>query len=151
MKSTTVIVATALFILAWAVAGADDPPELRLPSEASSLLRVENVSSRDGKIAGTLVNKARSPIRNVKLLVQHTYRWPNEYAPGAVDPSRAETVTIDAEIPAGGSYAFTQVSQPPQPLADGGHFDTTVSALSFDRVIPAPGSAPPASPAPALP
>lgn len=113
-----------------------DPPQILKLEPSSARVEVQNAAVDDGTVRGTLVNETETPIKSVTLLVQHHYRWPNEYKPGPVDPGRSESVTVSTEIPPHGRVTFASPVRQPEPVGDGGHFDTTVSVMAFEQVFP---------------
>jgi hypothetical protein len=137
--------ALALYFLA-------EPAQLLRVEPTNARVDVENAAVENGAVSGTLVNETEAPVKSVTLLVQYHYRWPNEYKPGPTDPGRSDSVTVSTEIPPGARVTFSQPTQAPQPLGDGGHFETTVTVMAFEQTLPAaapaPAPAPPASPLP---
>jgi hypothetical protein len=135
-----------MLVLALAAVFLLDPPQITDLQPTNARVVLENVAVQDGNVTGTLRNETGTAVRSVTLLVQHHYRWPNEFKPGSVDPGRAESVSVSTDLPAGGRVTFATPIQEPQPLGDGGHFETAVKVIAFEQVYP-----PPASPAPELP
>ncbi|HTO55253.1 MAG TPA: hypothetical protein VMR50_17855 [Myxococcota bacterium] len=118
------------------------PPQIVKLEPSRAQVEVRDVSAQNGVVSGTLLNQTDTPVHDVSLLVQYHYRWPNEFKPGKNDPGRGETIDVPTEIPPGGRVTFSQPSQPPKPLGDGGHFETIVTVIAFEQTLP------PASPAP---
>lgn len=100
--------------------------------EAAGVVSVENVTVRDGATVGRLVNHSGGPIRDVEVLVEHRFRWSNEYKPGAASPGSAREFTVAGTVPAGGSLDF-QLPSAPAVTRKPGHFDTVVRVVSFEE------------------
>src|SRR5438552_16487186 len=72
-------------------------PERVVPSERLA----EGVALRDvtvdgGVVSGVLTNTSGKVLRDVQLLIQHDWRWQNEFRPGGHDPSRAVSCVVPA-------------------------------------------------------
>lgn len=87
-------------------------------------LAIQNLTDHHGTVEGVLLNKSPHKVEDVKLLISHEWIWANEFAPGTDNPSRAEFITLDDEIPAGGSVPFTHTPAVPLPERNDGHFIT---------------------------
>lgn len=103
--------------------------------EVSQLVVIRNLNIGERRITGELVNKSPRTVRDVQLLIRHSWRWKSEFRPK--DDSRDEAVyyTIDEEIPPGGAARFTYSPAHPLPSAPDGYFETTVSVAGFTQVI----------------
>src|SRR5258705_10693038 len=124
------------FVLALLVPGLSfgaAPATFLSPRDAAAVVSVESVAVRDGNTIGRLVNHGDRPIRDVEVIVQHRFRWSNEYKPGNASPGSALEFTVNGTVPAGGSLDF-QVPSAPAATAKPGHFDTVVRVLSFDEL-----------------
>ena len=106
------------------------------PRAAEAVVALMDVSTAGGVVSGALENHGSLPVKDVKLLVQQSYRWPNERKPGAVDPGRSAQLVVADTIPPGGRATFKNDGGPLPKTADGGSFETTVQVLSFDVVTP---------------
>jgi len=103
--------------------------------EASSQLQIENLqTSSDGTASGTLHNTTQMVIKDVKLLVKHTWAWKDERHPGDVSPGTSAFFTVPGPIPAGGSAPFSYKPNPALPDRTDGHFTTTVGIQEFSQV-----------------
>jgi hypothetical protein len=137
MAIRTFIVLALALALAAAFARAD-----ALDAKAAdAVVELKDVSVNGGAVSGAIENHGALPVKDVTLAIQHRYRWPNEYKPGAVDPGRAEQTTVSETIPPGGRATFQHDGGPLQAPANGGSFQTTVTVLSF--VVIEPAGAPP--------
>jgi hypothetical protein len=103
-------------------------------AQAADDVRVTDVQARDGLVTGTLFNTSRTPVRNVELLIRHTWFWSNERHPGDDSPGRADVYVVRGEIPARGELPFTYQVSPPLPQRADGHFKTTVEIVGFAQV-----------------
>ncbi len=88
----------------------------------------------DGSVTGTIVNGTGRVIRNVELLVTHTWAWRNEMHPGEDNPGRATPFRVTGEIPAKGSLPFSYTPDPPLLKRTDGTFQTTVAVQGFTEV-----------------
>lgn len=101
---------------------------------AADDVRVAEVQARDGLVTGTLVNTSRAPVRNVELLIRHTWFWNNERHPGDDSPGRTDVYDVRGEIPPRQQMPFTYQVSPPLPQRFDGHFETTVEVVGFAQV-----------------
>jgi len=122
-------------------------PTILEADQGAKLVTVEEVAFEGNHVSGVIVNRGADPIRNVRLLIDHVYSWPNEYRPGAQSPSEAEEYVVEGEIPAGGQKAFSATFRRPSPpeSESGGKFVTKAYVVSFTEIMP-PQPAPVASP-----
>ncbi|HTO07179.1 MAG TPA: hypothetical protein VMR86_08985 [Myxococcota bacterium] len=114
-----------------------DPPRITNVAPSQARVELENAAVQNGMVTGTLHNETDTPVRSVTLLVQHHYRWANEFKPGNVDPGRAQSVRVSTDLPPGGRVTFQSPVDEPLAPGDGGHFEITVSVLAFEQVFPA--------------
>jgi hypothetical protein len=104
---------------------------------AGSALDLRDVEVRaDGSVTGTLVNPGPRAIRNVRLLVLHTFAWRDERHPGDESPGRAGSVHVPGEIAPGSAAPFAYAPEPPLPARADGRFETSVAVQSFTEVGP---------------
>jgi hypothetical protein len=128
----TLIVLTFALALAAAFARADALD----PKAADAVVALKDVSVNGGAVSGAIENQGSLPVKDVTLSIQHRYRWPNEYKPGAVDPGRAEKTTLSETIPPGGRATFRHDGGPLEAPDKAGSFETTVTVLSFVVIEP---------------
>ena len=103
--------------------------------EFSTLVGLENVSVSDGVVSGVLVNKSdRFVLRDVRLLIRHSWLWSNERAPTRDNPGRADYYTVPGEIAPHERLSFTYKIQPPLPKRGDGHFETSVQVVNLTQV-----------------
>jgi len=96
---------------------------------------VRDVSSGPDGVTGVLVNRTDTTVRNVQLLVRHSWVWNNERHPGEDSPGESYYTTVPNDIPPGGSVRFTY--RPPGGVDSnetGGHFATDVQVTGFTQV-----------------
>ncbi len=106
------------------------------PRAAEAVVALMDVSVAGGVVSGAIENHGALPVKDVKLLVQQSYRWPDERKPGAVDPGRSAQVVVADTIAPGGRAKFRHDGGPLRAPAGGGSFETSVQVLSFDVVTP---------------
>lgn len=128
--------AAAVLMLAAATAiAAAQAPRVLTGAGAPAELRLVDVQSRgDGSVTATVKNDTNGSMRDVKLLVTHTWYWKDERHPGEDSPGRSAYVSLAEEIPPGGSAAFIYTPDPPLPQRADGSFQTTVAVQGFTQV-----------------
>jgi hypothetical protein len=109
---------------------------VRSADEISRVLAIEKLSIQDGAVSGEVHNLSARTVRDVQLLVRHTWLWNDEYHPGAMDPGTSAFQTLQQEIPPGGTARFNFTPSTPLAKAAGGRFVTTVRIAGFTEVIP---------------
>ena len=107
---------------------------LMLASQAAEIVRLRNVTVKDGEVAGEAVNNSKQTLRDIQLQILYSWRWKDEFHPGKDDPGRADFLTIDKEVPPGQSARFNYKPSPPLPSRKDGYFDITVSVVGFTQV-----------------
>ncbi|MBI4516530.1 MAG: hypothetical protein HY699_12030 [Deltaproteobacteria bacterium] len=95
---------------------------------------VRDLRVRAGAVSGLVVNNARKPLRDVRLLIRHQWIWKNERNPGPDNPGRVAYYTVHEEIPPDVSVAFKYRPNPPLPDRSDGHFETTVEVVGYSEV-----------------
>jgi hypothetical protein len=125
-------------ILAFAsgAAVARSQPVIFEPEQSGEVVVLEEVAFEGDRVSGVIVNRHPHPVRNVRLVIGHLYRWPNEFQPGEESPNRAETLVVKEQIPAGGRTRFSTTFQRPMPPGPGGDFVTKVHIVGFTEVFP---------------
>lgn len=101
---------------------------------AEEAVVVRNVIVTDGSVSGDLVNTSHHLVRDVRLLVRHTWLWANERSPGEDNPGRTAYATVHEDIPAGGSLPFTVRPDPPLPVRSDGRFETSVEVVGVTEI-----------------
>lgn len=102
---------------------------------AAQVVVARNVTVKEGEVSGELLNKSPRLIRDVQLLVRHTWHWKNEFRPGKDDPGMAVYYTVEKEIPSGGTMPFTYRPSSPLPSRPDGYFETIVSVAGFTEIF----------------
>ena len=101
--------------------------------EAADTVVASDVKMTNGKVSAVLANKSSHAVRDVQLLIRHTWYWNNERHPGPDSPGRTDRFIVQDQIPANGSLPFTYSGQPLPGRADG-HFKTTIEVIGFTQV-----------------
>jgi hypothetical protein len=94
---------------------------------------VQEQTSLDGRVTGSIKNVSGDTVNEVTLLIQHSWHWKDEYHPGPAsdNPGRSEHHTISQTIQPGQSIEFSYTPRVPLPNRDDGHFTTTVSVQEY--------------------
>ena len=87
-----------------------------------------------GAVASTLVNHSGKELRDVRLLIHHTWLWKNETKPGDDSPGRVDYYTVRSRLPPNGEVEFKYRPEPPLPDRDDGHFETTVDVVGWTEI-----------------
>ena len=102
--------------------------------QPSKIVAVRDVTTRDGVVHGVLVNRSNKTLRDVRLLIRHTWLWKNEKKPGEDSPGRVDYYTVRSELPPGGTVELTYRPQPPLPDRDDGRFETSVEVVGWTEI-----------------
>ena len=113
------------------------PQTVRVDNDRPYDIALQNVTVRDGKVYGQIVNTSPNPVRDVQLLIRRTWLWANEFHPGpsADDPGMATYVTINRQIGRGESVPFSYNLPSDQSMPKKGSFMTHVSVAGFSEII----------------
>ncbi len=101
--------------------------------DVATVVTVSDVTSRSGTVAGLLTNNSQRLVRDVQLVIRHSWRWKDERHPGEDAPGRSDFYTVPSEIPASGSVRFSYQGAP-LPRRTDGHFETAVDVVGFTEV-----------------
>ena len=85
------------------------------------IVTVDNVTVHNGVVSGEIVNHSNREVRDVELLIRHTWQWTNEFQPGKNDPGMASYHTLNNLIRPGESLPFNFVegsTLPPAAMAN---------------------------------
>lgn len=108
---------------------------LASPKDVAATVTIHDLEvQRDGSVSGLLENSSHRLLRDVRLLVRHTWLWKSERASHRNSPGRANYYTVPDEIPAGGQVRFAYKPKPPLPARSDGHFETSVDVMSYTEV-----------------
>jgi len=134
MKTLSITALTAAVALANAISPARADALVSRQTTAE-YVAIENLTDNSGTVEGVLVNRSPHKVQDVKLLISHEWLWANEFSPGTDNPSRAEFVTVQEEIPAGASVPFSHTPTLPLPERNDGYFVTyaKVTGLTVHR------------------
>jgi hypothetical protein len=90
----------------------------------------------DGTFTGVLKNNGTQAVRDVRLLVRHSWLWNDERNPGPIEsnPARAEYYVVDSEVAAGSELRFRYAPNPPLSQRTDGRFVTTASIVGLTEV-----------------
>jgi hypothetical protein len=125
VRTVTAALAAALFPFS---AAALDPP-----AALDAVVGIEGVRAEGDAIAATLENRGARELRDVRLLVQWVYDWPDEFHPGDASLGRAWVHVVPGPIAPGGREPF--VFHPPGGLPSGpGRFEARAQVLGFTEV-----------------
>lgn len=105
-------------------------------NESSRVVAIRNLTVKDGTVSGDLVNTSPRTLRDVQLLIRHTWLWKNEMHPGEDSASDAVYYTVEGDIPAGGTKPFTYRPASPLSSRPDGSYETTVSVAGYSEIIP---------------
>jgi len=117
---------------------------------ADEFVTIRDVAYQDGNVTGVAENRSDMLLRDVKLRINCSWRWTDEFNPGEDDMSWGAVHAL-GEIPPKGEATFRQ--EPPRPMparSDGRyHVEVTVAGLTRVRIIE--DSRPPAEAVPPAP
>lgn len=106
----------------------------QIAEKADQVVALRNVTNKEDEVVGEVVNNSNQTLRDVQLQILYSWRWNNEFHPGADDPGRAVYHMIDREIAPGQSARFNYKPSPPLAARKDGHFDITVKVVGFTQV-----------------
>lgn len=129
-------VACLLGVVILALPSAGSAQQVRTREDLSRVLTVEKLTIVDGAVSGEIYNRSPHAVRDVQLLIRHTWLWDNETKPGKNDPGTSVYQTLSGEIPPGGRLPFKYQPSPPLPKMTGGGFETTVGIAGYTEIIP---------------
>ena len=107
--------------------------------EARAAIEVRDLTRTEDGVSGVIVNLVPRELRDVRVLVQLVYHWPDEMHPGPESPSDAAVVTLAGPIPPGGSTPF-RVAVGPRPDVAAGpdepktDFEIRASVIGWSEV-----------------
>jgi hypothetical protein len=96
---------------------------------------VREVSAGADGVSGMVVNRSDKTVRNVQLLIRHSFVWRNERHPGSDSPGESYFTTVPNDIPPGSSARFVYRPSTSLPTGESGHFDTAVEVMGFTEVV----------------
>ena len=132
LRLVTLVAALGAALVAAPVPAAD---RTLIGDEASSSIALRDVQARDdGVVTGVLVNRSTRLVRDVRLLVRHTWLWKNELHPGEESPGRVAYHLVPVDVPPAGSVEFRYHPDPPLPERSDGRFETTVEVVGLTEI-----------------
>jgi hypothetical protein len=89
--------------------------DLVQPREIYGNVSLQFDASPDGSIRGVLKNYGAQGVRDVRLLVQHSWLWNDERNPGPAqgNPGRTEYYVVSGDVLPGGELQFRYAPTPP--------------------------------------
>jgi hypothetical protein len=112
--------------LAAAPAAAVDAPE-----QVDAVVEVSGVRAGPDGIEAILTNRGASELRDVRLLIDYVYHWPDETRPGDESPGKAWPHVVPGPIPPGASERIRFAPPGGLPSAAGGRFEPRIEVLGF--------------------
>lgn len=110
------------------------PERVVAPGSIEDAISIVDLRTTNSLIEGSLVNNSDLEVKDVHLLVNHSFLWKNERNPGRNNPSRTEYYKVLKPIPPGATMAFEHHLDPPLPKRNDGRFVTSVEVTSFAEV-----------------
>jgi hypothetical protein len=109
--------------------------KLATPEQVTKPVVIRDISVTGDTVSGAVVNNSGNLVREVELLIRHSWLWRDEFHPGQGDPGQAVYYTLPDEIPPGGSAQFSYRPERPLPQRTDGRFMTTVDVVGFSQII----------------
>jgi len=125
-KRLIVLAAGALLWLSASIGGAAD---VSSPRDIDRDVTIDSVQSEAGHVSGVIRNHSSESVSDVRLLIQQTYLWPNEFKPMGESPSRAVVRLIAGPIAPGDLVRFSEAV--PAPEVGPGSFEAHVQVLGY--------------------
>jgi len=111
------------------------PAQIRDKDKGDQVISLRNVTIKEDEVSGELVNNSQQSVFGVQLQVLYSWRWNNDFHPGANDPGRADNFSINREIPPRQSVPFSYKPSPPLPERKDGSFDIGVKVIGFSKLF----------------
>src|SRR5215469_6049011 len=109
MKTSAIFVTAVAILLV--LAGLTTPTaaqDLISTRQLSDSVDVRNVGADpNGAVSGTILNRTGLTVRDVKLMIDYTWVWGNDFRPGEDSPGRTVYITAPADIPPHGQGSFS--------------------------------------------
>jgi len=108
------------------------------PAAADDVLKLRVKREPGGSLIGLVQNSGSTTVRDVRLLIRHTWLWKNERHPGppADNPGRSAYYMVEGDIPPGGDLRFRYSPSPALPVRTDGSFATTAEIVGFVEAGP---------------
>jgi len=125
---------TALSLALSAVAVQAQAPSLASSEQVEQTAVVRDIRVTGSSVSGVVVNHSPRLLRDVRVIVRHTWHWKNERHPGDDNPGRAEELVIPGEASPRGTLPFTYALNQPLPQRNDGRFVTSAEVIGFTEV-----------------
>jgi hypothetical protein len=135
-RATRVCVMATLAWLAGVVAAHAAGEEVISPHRADAQVIVADLKHDAYRVSGLVVNKSGNTLRDVILMINLSWVWRDEMAPGEDNPGRSARYVLDGDIPPRSTMPFTYRIEPPLPLRYDGEFRVFVNVGGFTEVLP---------------
>ena len=109
---------------------------LATAEQAAEVVTIRNLTVKDGQVSGELVNNSSNTLRDVEVLIRHSWLWKNEFRPPRDDMGVAVYYTVAGEVAPRDSKAFSYQPSPPLPSRTDGSYETAVSIAGYTEIIP---------------
>jgi hypothetical protein len=135
MKRSPIGAALFAVLVAASVAYGAAPDKLIADDGPDRIVVVRDVTATpQGAVSAVLVNHSRKELRDVRLLIHHTWLWKNEMKPGEDSPGRVDYYTVRSRLPPDGEVEFKYRPEPSLPDRDDGRFATTVDVVGWTEI-----------------
>jgi hypothetical protein len=106
------------------------------PEKLQKIVEVRDVRAQPDEVSGVLVNLSSNRVRDVRVQINRSWLWKDEYHPGADkdNPGRSVVYAVPGEIPPGGRLPFTYRPDSALPERSDGSFETSVSVVSLEQM-----------------
>lgn len=107
------------------------------PVDSLSGVEVTNVTSSGDRVSGTIVNRSRSELKDIALLVTRAWLWRDERHPGTENPGGSYYFTVKTPVAPGSSLPFSfDIPHADSPSSQLGQFQVSIQATGYTEVYP---------------
>ena len=99
-------------------------------------LTVQNVTMNGNRLLGEITNNSGQKLRDISLMLQHSWRWQDGRDPKIEVPIDAVLLKLKKDLLPGETAAFTHFVLLPENTRKDGQFVTDVSVAAFSIVPP---------------
>jgi hypothetical protein len=124
MRSSAIALLVACGLAALPAAAVDEP------GAVDAVVAVADVHAGSGVIEATLTNRGDRALRDVRLLIEYVYHWPDEMHPGDDSPGAAWSHVVPGPIAPGASEKLRFAPPGGLPTAPG-RFEPRIKVLGF--------------------
>lgn len=125
MRSIAAPLAVICWITAAPAAAVDEP------SEVEAAVAVSEVQVSGDAIEAILTNRGARELREVRLLIDYVYHWPDEMHPGDVSPGKVWSHVVPGPLPPGATERLRFSPPGGLPTAPEGRFEPRIEVLGF--------------------